>query len=127
MNKTIIRVRREAIFGDTLSFYAAQDLGGTRFAFHKPVEWTATDVESALMPDTPPLLTLKTDEAQSLIDELWHHGIRPSEGHGSTGQLAATEKHLDHTSKLLDQTLQTVLNVANASLLTQHSLKPAES
>jgi hypothetical protein len=79
--------------------------------------------------DTPraePVLNVGKEALQSLIDELWHLGIRPTEGHGSTGQLAATEKHLDHTTRLLDQTLQTVLNVANASLLTQHGLKPAE-
>jgi hypothetical protein len=74
-----------------------------------------------------PSLQLSERDAQSLIDELWHLGIRPTEGHGSTGHLAATEKHLDHTTQLLTQTLQTVLNVANASLITQHGLKPAES
>jgi hypothetical protein len=64
-----------------------------------------------------PILDVGQEALQSLIDELWHLGIRPTEGHGSTGQLAATEKHLTHTTHLLDQTLQTVLNVANASLL----------
>ena len=53
--------------------------------------------------------------------------VPETEGHGSTGQLAATEKHLTHTTALLDQTLKTVMNVVNASLLTQHGLKPAEA
>ena len=30
----------------------------------------------------------------SLIDELWSAGLRPSEGTGSAGSLAATERHL---------------------------------
>jgi hypothetical protein len=30
-----------------------------------------------------------------LIDALWTAGLRPTEGHGSTGQLAATERHLE--------------------------------
>ncbi len=33
-------------------------------------------------------------QAQALLDELWRCGIRPSNGEGSVGQLAATEKHL---------------------------------
>jgi hypothetical protein len=56
------------------------------------------------------------------MDELWHLGIRPTEGHGSTGQLAATEKHLNHLERLLDQSFTTVQNVVNASLVTQHQI-----
>jgi hypothetical protein len=69
-----------------------------------------------------PWLTLERADLQSLIDQLWQLGIRPTEGHGSTGQLAATERHLEHTTRLLDSTLQTVQNVVNASLLTTHNL-----
>jgi len=69
-----------------------------------------------------PILVVPKESLQILIDELWHLGIRPTEGHGSTGQLAATERHLEHTARLLDSTLQTVQNVVNASLLTTHKL-----
>ena len=41
-----------------------------------------------------PTMRLKNDEAQMLIDELWRCGLRPSEGSGSAGSLAATERHL---------------------------------
>jgi hypothetical protein len=41
-----------------------------------------------------PVLTLDGEEAQQLIDELWRCGLRPTEGAGSAGSLAATEKHL---------------------------------
>jgi hypothetical protein len=35
-------------------------------------------------------------DVQQLMDGLWQAGFRPStEHHGTTGQLAATEKHLD--------------------------------
>ena len=43
---------------------------------------------------TDPTLSLNMDEAQLLIDELWRCGLRPSEGTGSAGSLAATERHL---------------------------------
>lgn len=39
-------------------------------------------------------IDLSRDEAQALVDELWILGIRPSEGTGSAGSLAATERHL---------------------------------
>lgn len=41
-----------------------------------------------------PSLELSNHEAQKLMDELWHCGLRPSEGSGSAGSLAATERHL---------------------------------
>lgn len=41
-----------------------------------------------------PTLTISNEAAQALMDELWACGIRPTEGTGSAGSLAATEKHL---------------------------------
>ena len=49
----------------------------------------------------PPALHLKTDEAQQLCDALWEAGIRPTNGEGSTGQLAATRAHLDDLRALV--------------------------
>jgi hypothetical protein len=42
-----------------------------------------------------PMLQLSPDEAQVLMDDLWNCGIRPTEGTGSAGALAATQRHLD--------------------------------
>jgi hypothetical protein len=41
-----------------------------------------------------PFLQLEMAEAQRLMDVLWDCGLRPSEGSGSAGSLAATERHL---------------------------------
>jgi hypothetical protein len=41
-----------------------------------------------------PIAALSMDSAQGLMDELWRCGLRPSEGTGSAGSLAATERHL---------------------------------
>lgn len=46
-------------------------------------------------------LPLSHTEAQFLMDELWNCGLRPSEGSGSAGALAATQKHLDDMRKLV--------------------------
>lgn len=41
-----------------------------------------------------PTLRLDWQASQQLMDELWQCGLRPSEGTGSAGSLAATERHL---------------------------------
>ncbi len=41
-----------------------------------------------------PAFELGNMAAQGLMDELWRCGLRPSEGSGSAGSLAATERHL---------------------------------
>ena len=48
-----------------------------------------------------PFMTIGKDEAQSLIDELWHLGFRPERGQMSVGQVAATEKHLEDMRQLV--------------------------
>ncbi len=42
-----------------------------------------------------PTLDLYHAEAQTLMDDLWQAGLRPTEGSGSAGQLAATQRHLE--------------------------------
>lgn len=44
---------------------------------------------------------LDKKEAQLLMDDLWHCGVRPSDGAGSTGQLKATETHLKDMRRLV--------------------------
>ena len=41
-----------------------------------------------------PSLRLTNLQAQALMDQLWQCGLRPTEGNGSAGSLAATERHL---------------------------------
>ena len=48
-----------------------------------------------------PTLSLLPAEAQELMDGLWNCGYRPSEGSGSAGSLAATERHLQDMRKLV--------------------------
>ncbi len=42
-----------------------------------------------------PITRLDNTQAQVLMDELWACGIRPTEGNGSAGSMAATAKHLE--------------------------------
>jgi hypothetical protein len=49
---------------------------------------------------TPPCVELSATDAQQLMDQPWHCGMRPTEGTGSAGSLAATERHLADMRKL---------------------------
>ncbi len=48
-----------------------------------------------------PTISIKRQEAQQLMDELWNCGLRPTEGSGSAGSLAATERHLRDMQRLV--------------------------
>jgi hypothetical protein len=55
------------------------------------------DAEFKKIPEgeVPPwFLRIGDLEAQALMDRLWTAGFRPTEGSGSAGALAATERHL---------------------------------
>jgi len=42
-----------------------------------------------------PLTYITKDCAQGLMDDLWQCGIRPTEGAGTAGSMAATNRHLE--------------------------------
>ncbi len=59
----------------------------------------------------PVALQLQDCQAQDLMDKLWMAGLRPTEGKGSAGALAATERHLEDMQKLVfESPLITILN-----------------
>ena len=47
-----------------------------------------------------PTMTMQHEDAQLLMDELWRCGLRPTEGTGSAGAMAAVEKHLADMRKI---------------------------
>lgn len=47
-----------------------------------------------------PFTSINDTAAQILMDELWNCGIRPTEGTGSAGSLAATQAHLSDMRKI---------------------------
>lgn len=75
-------------------------LAGDTDQVAKPLEFVA-------LPDgyySEPALRLTNEEAQRLMDELWNVGLRPTEGSGSAGALAATQRHLEDMRRLVFQT-----------------------
>lgn len=61
-------------------------------------------VEMQAIPDDgamhTPTMRLTLTAAQQLMDELWTCGIRPSEGQGSAGAMAATRDHLKDMQRI---------------------------
>lgn len=97
--RTIVRARREAFWGNGIAVLVFQKVGGGKIAIGQPVEMKVEEIN--LSAERAPTLSLAPDEAQQLMDELWHCGLRPSEGTGSAGALAAVQAHLADTRKLV--------------------------
>jgi len=87
--KLLIHAERE-VFSGTIALHMAERHEGGRLYAAQPLVF-AEHKESMR---TFPCLRLELDKAQLLMDELWGCGLRPSEGTGSAGSLAATERHL---------------------------------
>ncbi len=64
-------------------------LGGA--AEQATLAWVQAPAEG-LTPDQS--FSLEIEAAQTLMDDLWNAGIRPTEGAGSAGAMLATQKHL---------------------------------
>jgi hypothetical protein len=73
------------------------DQSGETVLIGQPVEMAPYDPAGYPPPKT---FLLSENAVQRLMDELWNIGYRPSEGSGSAGALAATQRHLDDMRKL---------------------------
>ncbi len=62
---------------------------------------TEAEVNSLEGEKAPVALSLDFLEAQALMDRLWKAGLRPTEGSGSAGALAATQNHLADMQQLV--------------------------
>lgn len=85
------------IHSDSLGVYMYENRGNS-LAVVPHLTMTALGPFEA--PPTEPTLRINATEAQQLVDELWDAGLRPSEGSGSAGSLAATERHLADMRKI---------------------------
>lgn len=49
----------------------------------------------------PEITRIDSSAAQRLMDDLWDAGVRPTEGAGSAGQLAAVQNHLGDMRRIV--------------------------
>ncbi|MDX9893873.1 MAG: hypothetical protein RBS34_00405 [Desulfofustis sp.] len=85
-----LMARRED-WSNGVSVYMRQRTVGFGEKWAAPVTMVEHDPRASV---GKPMLWLEIQQAQQLMDELWQCGLRPSEGTGSAGSLAATERHL---------------------------------
>jgi len=48
-----------------------------------------------------PSLSISIEAAQTLMDDLWQCGLRPTEGVGSAGAMLATQNHLKDLQRII--------------------------
>lgn len=60
----------------------------------KPVEWRDYD-DKDIGTRVDPLVTIPSETAQMLMQQLWDLGFRPNSGEGSNAQVASMQKHID--------------------------------
>lgn len=92
MPKEFIEIRAEkAWFRNRIEFMVIHKSENGRIAVGRSITMDTVEEGEAL---GEPTFSLRYDEAQAMMDELWRVGLRPTEGTGSAGSLAATERHL---------------------------------
>jgi hypothetical protein len=91
-----IRAHKTHCIGETIELTAGFiDQGDVRTAV--PFEFEKRGLYEVI----PAFATIDATNAQVLMDSLWDCGIRPTDGTGSAGSLAATQRHLDDMRNLV--------------------------
>ncbi len=100
-----IRAHRDPLsFGDVIDIMLYERTvrdNATTVSVGEPVVFrTMTEMES-IVTRPQPTMRIHIDAGQQLMDELWRAGIRPTEGQGSAGAMAAVERHLEDMRTLV--------------------------
>lgn len=64
-----------------------------RWSMAQPIVMFADPKDDGIS-EPVPFMEIDTGTAQQLMDELWNCGLRPTEGTGSAGAMAAVQEHL---------------------------------
>lgn len=90
-----------------MKIYVADDFmrDGVSFGFEPregewiaPLEFNVTKPPEGLT--RRPAFTLRSNEVQQIMNELWRIGYRPNNGEGSSAQIEALKYHLEDMRKL---------------------------
>lgn len=94
--KAIFRACRQNTFGSSIELRIGAREDDRQMVVAEPIWFRAISDGDY----TPPTLVITTESAQELMDELWACGLRPTEGAGSAGAMAATKAHLEDMRKM---------------------------
>ncbi len=86
-------------FGRTIDVFVMENTS-THYSMAGPLVMSEMHEAQGLV-EFPPTFSLGMKAAQQLMDDLWRCGLRPTEGSGSAGSLAATERHLADLQKIV--------------------------
>jgi hypothetical protein len=100
MENLRIYIRREIWGLGGFSVYISRLLYDGKLAIAEPLAMRVISIENEGV-SYPASMHFSKEDAQRFIDELWNAGLRPSEGTGSAGSLAATQRHLDDMRALV--------------------------
>lgn len=100
MNSLKTRIDR-AVWDNSvhLWFYERHESGGISVSSNLTMQTIPVGQQITAEP-----IRLEQVAAQELMDQLWQAGLRPSEGSGGAGSLAATERHLADMRALVFKT-----------------------
>lgn len=98
MSNIRIIAERES-FGRCIKLFGFMDTDSGRLVAKPCVIEDRTG--DAALAEVQPIVHISMTRAQELMDSLWQCGLRPSEGSGSAGALAATERHLRDLQRLV--------------------------
>jgi hypothetical protein len=92
-----IRVKKQHFCLKDLEIFAYRDIDfdGKRRFYNATINLKEVGAEEANKEHALDTISITMDMAQVLMDDLWNCGLRPTEGQGSAGSLAATQKHLN--------------------------------
>lgn len=99
-----VRVFKEPYRGRGMALWI-EDVDGQTVGVAEPIVFRKLDSSEIWKQNDCPPLTICPEAGQKLMDDLWDCGLRPSEGAGSAGQLAATQKHLGDMRKIVEKKL----------------------
>ena len=92
-----VRVQRAPIaYGDAIDVMFCARCDGKRY-LAEPLTMKEMPTHTFV---AGPTLSLSYAKAQLLMDSLWDAGLRPSEGTGSAGAMAAVQKHLEDMRRI---------------------------
>ena len=92
---------------DAITIHIFEMLPDGRVSVLKNLEFTTIDPKDApVFPQEA--LDISFQAAQELMDGLWSCGVRPTDGAGSAGAMAATERHLKDLQVFSDRLMKMV-------------------
>jgi len=103
-----VTARKVGVFEDAIKIYFWKRVGTELHVLRRDGGWQAYPEMHAAFIEDEHGISISPTVAQSLMDSLWERGLRPTEGKGSAGSLAATERHLKDVQEFSDRLLKMI-------------------